>query len=73
MEEPAGRLRQDMTMPLNWIAKPLNMGAAGFLANLLREARRNENMHYAGLTRLGSPDLYEFGLSGCWDLTTYWR
>jgi hypothetical protein len=36
----AGRLRQEMTMTLSWIAKRLNMGAAGFLANLLREARR---------------------------------
>jgi hypothetical protein len=36
----AGRLRQEMTMTLYWIAKRLNMGAVGFLANLLREARR---------------------------------
>jgi hypothetical protein len=27
-------------MTLNWIAKRFNKGAAGFLANLLREARR---------------------------------
>jgi hypothetical protein len=31
-------VRQEMT--LNWIAKRFNMGAAGFLHNLLREARR---------------------------------
>jgi hypothetical protein len=36
----AGRLGQEMTMTLNWIAKRFNMGASGFLANLLREARR---------------------------------
>jgi hypothetical protein len=29
-----------MTMTLTWIAKRFNMGAAGFLGDLLREARR---------------------------------
>jgi hypothetical protein len=36
----ARRLRQETTMTLNWIAKRLNMGAAGALANLLRDAGR---------------------------------
>ena len=36
----ARRLRQETTMSLNWIAKRLNMGAAGSLANLLRHAGR---------------------------------
>jgi len=36
----ARRLRQETTMTLNWIAKRLNMGAAGSLANLLRDAGR---------------------------------
>jgi hypothetical protein len=36
----ADRLRQELTMTLNWIAKRFNMTAADFLANLLREARR---------------------------------
>jgi len=34
----ARRLRQETTMTLAWIAKRLNMGAAGSLANLLRHA-----------------------------------
>jgi hypothetical protein len=29
-----------MTVTLTWIAKRFNMGAAGFLASLLRAARR---------------------------------
>jgi putative transposase len=33
----ARRLRQETTMPLRWIAQRLNMGAAGSLANLLRD------------------------------------
>jgi hypothetical protein len=33
----ARRLRAETTMTLNWIAKELNMGAAGSLANLLRK------------------------------------
>jgi len=36
----ARRLRQETTMTLNWIAKRLNMGAAGSLGNLLRNAGR---------------------------------
>jgi len=36
--EIARRLRQETTMPLRWIAQRLNMGAAGSLANLLRDA-----------------------------------
>jgi hypothetical protein len=36
----ARRLRQETTMTLNWIAKRLNMGAAGSLANLLRDTER---------------------------------
>jgi putative transposase len=35
----ARRLRQETTMTLSWIAKRLNMGAAGSLANLLRNAK----------------------------------
>jgi hypothetical protein len=35
--EIARRLRQETTMPLRWIAQRLNMGAAGSLANLLRD------------------------------------
>jgi putative transposase len=35
----AGRLRVETTMTLNWIAKELNMGAAGSLANLLRKKK----------------------------------
>ena len=35
----AGRLRAETTMTLNWIAKELNMGAAGSLANLLRKKK----------------------------------
>jgi putative transposase len=35
----AQRLRQETTMTLTWIAKRLNMGAAGSLANLLRDAK----------------------------------
>ena len=36
----ARRLRQETTMTLNWMAKRLNMGAAGSLANRLRDAER---------------------------------
>jgi putative transposase len=36
----ARRLRQETTMTLCWIAQRLNMGAAGSLANLLRDAKR---------------------------------
>ena len=36
----ARRLRQETTMTLTWIAKRLNMGTAGSLANLLRHAKR---------------------------------
>jgi hypothetical protein len=35
----APRLRAETTMTLNWIAKELNMGAAGSLANLLRKKK----------------------------------
>ncbi len=35
----ARRLRQETTMTLSWIAEHLNMGAAGSLANRLREAK----------------------------------
>ena len=38
----ARRLRQETTMTLAWIAKKLNMGAAGSLANLLRQARAKQ-------------------------------
>jgi len=31
-------------MTLKWIAQRLNMGAAGSLANLLRDAGKNNNM-----------------------------
>jgi len=34
----ARRLRQETTMTLNWIAQRLNLGAAGSLANLLRDS-----------------------------------
>ena len=34
------RLRRETTMTLTWIAGRLNMGAAGSLANLLRDARK---------------------------------
>jgi hypothetical protein len=34
--EELRRLRQATTMPLRWIAQGLNVGAAGYLANLLR-------------------------------------
>jgi hypothetical protein len=37
---PARRLRQETNLMLNWIAKGLNMGAAGSLANLLRDTER---------------------------------
>jgi len=37
----ARRLRQETTMTLNWIAERLNMGTAGSLANLLRDAKSN--------------------------------
>jgi len=40
----ARRLRQETTMTLKWIAQRLNMGAAGSLANLLRDAEKNNNM-----------------------------
>jgi len=40
----ARRLRQETTMTLHWIAQRLNMGAAGSLANLLRDAGKNNNM-----------------------------
>jgi hypothetical protein len=33
------RLRQETTMPFSWIAKQLNMGATGSLANLLRKTK----------------------------------
>jgi len=36
--ENAGRLRGETTMTLHWIARELKMGAAGSLANLLRDA-----------------------------------
>lgn len=36
----ARRLRQETTMTLTWIARRLNMGTAGSLANLLRNARK---------------------------------
>jgi hypothetical protein len=36
----ARRLREETTMTLNWIAGKLKMGAAGSLANLLRDAGR---------------------------------
>ncbi len=36
----ARRLRQETTMTLNWIAERLNLGAAGSLANRLRETER---------------------------------
>ncbi len=35
----ARRLRRETTMTLNWIAERLNMGAAGSLANLLRNTK----------------------------------
>ncbi len=35
-------------MPLTWIAQRLNMGAAESLANLLRNAGKNENMRLCG-------------------------
>jgi hypothetical protein len=35
----ARRLRQETTMTLNWIAKQLNMGTAGSLANLMRKTK----------------------------------
>jgi hypothetical protein len=35
----ARRLRTGTTMTLDWIAKELNMGAAGSLANLLRKKK----------------------------------
>jgi len=35
----AWRLRQETTMPLRWIAQPLNMGTAGSLANLLPDVK----------------------------------
>ena len=38
----ARRLRQETTMTLNWIAQRLKMGAAGSLANLLRDAERRQ-------------------------------
>ena len=38
----ARRLRQETTMTLHWIAHRLNMGTAGSLANLLRDAKRME-------------------------------
>ncbi len=38
----ARRLRQETTMTLNWIAKRLNMGAAGSLANLLRDVEKKQ-------------------------------
>ena len=34
----ARRLRQETTMTLRWIAQRVNMGAAGSVANLLRDA-----------------------------------
>jgi hypothetical protein len=40
----ARRLREETTMTLHWIAQRLNMGAAGSLANLLRDAGNNNNM-----------------------------
>ncbi len=36
----ARQLRQETTMTLTWIARRLNMGTAGSLANLLRNARK---------------------------------
>jgi hypothetical protein len=36
----ARRLRQETTMTLHWIAQRLNIGVAGSLANLLRDAER---------------------------------
>ena len=36
--ENAGRLRGETTMTLHWTARELKMGAAGSLANLLRDA-----------------------------------
>ena len=44
-------------MSLNWIAKRLNMGAAGSLPNLLREAKGNDNMRLRGA-------LFRFRLGG---------
>jgi REP element-mobilizing transposase RayT len=38
----ARRLRQETTMTLHWIAGQLNMGTAGSLANLLRQADRKQ-------------------------------
>ncbi len=38
--ELARRLRAETTMTLAWIAEKLNMGAAGSLANLLRQSPR---------------------------------
>jgi REP element-mobilizing transposase RayT len=35
----ARRLREETTMTLNWIARRLNMGAGGYLANCLRNVR----------------------------------
>jgi len=37
----ARRLCQETTMTLNWSAERLNMGTAGSLANLLRDAKSN--------------------------------
>jgi hypothetical protein len=37
--EMARRLRQETMMTLHWIAQRLRMGAAGSLANLLRNAK----------------------------------
>jgi hypothetical protein len=38
----ARRLRQETTMTLTWIASRLSMGAAGSLANLLRDDRKRQ-------------------------------
>ena len=35
----ARRLRRETTMTLDWIAERLNMGAAGYAAQCLRQAR----------------------------------
>jgi hypothetical protein len=46
-------LRQEMTMTLPWIAKPLNMGETGSLANLLRDAEREHSFDNIPITIFG--------------------
>jgi hypothetical protein len=46
------RLRQDTKMTLNWIAKRLNKGAAGALANRLGKAKKKRQYAMMWVTRL---------------------